>query len=231
MTNVFRNLHGSSLPDLWSLLPPPDETSIPEPPQRLNRGLIDALKKNVPSLDEDGIIVEIGAELGGSTRLFLEEYSKAGVVSIDPWPEGYYLPPAWSSLKPSVAKYGRSLLPLYLYYCKDYRDRILPVREFSSDGLLKIHKAGLKPSFFYVDGDHTYHGVFTDLALINSLFPDTPIFGDDWNFTSSYPRYKGIQHSVQKAATDFSDHTSRPLTVFSNTYFIDVRPKDVKRFA
>jgi hypothetical protein len=221
----------NALPDLWSLLPQPTAGEIPEPPQRLNQGLVDALKKHAPSLDGDSIIVEIGAELGGSTRLFLEHFPSAHVVSIDPWPEGYHLPPAWGSLTAAVAKFGHSLLPLYLHYCRQYRDRLTAVREFSSDGLLKVYAAGLKPSLFYVDGDHTYHGVFTDLALINCLFPDIPIFGDDWKFTSSYPRYRGIEHSVQKAAKDFAEHTSRPLEVLSNTYVIGARTIEAKRYA
>jgi hypothetical protein len=223
--------NATALPALWSLLPQAEDIDIPPAPQRLNRGLVEALKKHVPSLAAESIIVEIGAELGGSTRLFLEHFSNAQVVSIDPWPVGYNLPAAWGSLKSAVAKCGNSLLPLYLHYCKQYRNRVTPVREFSSDGLIKVYNAGLKPSLFYVDGDHTYHGAFTDLALINSLFPDTLILGDDWSFTSSYPRYRGIDYSVQKAATDFAAHTSRPLDVISNTYAIGVRAADTTRYA
>lgn len=221
--------HG--LPDLWKLQPEVKDGDIPDVPKRLNRGLVEALREHMPALVANPLVVEIGAELGGSTRIFLESIPSGHIVSIDPWPQGYNIPQTWSFLKPAVAKYGGSLLPLYLHYCRQYKERITPVREFSSDGLQAIYKAALHPSLFYVDGDHTYHGVFTDLALINSLFPDTLIFGDDWNFTSSYPRYKGIEYSVQKAAKAFAEHTSRPLTVFSNTYVLGVRSSDSKRFA
>jgi hypothetical protein len=208
------------------------DVDIPDVPARLNGGLIEALNMHIPVLAVNPIVVEIGAELGGSTRIFLESIHGARVVSIDPWPKGYNIPQSWSFLKPAIAKYGGgSLLPLYLHYCRQYKERLTPVREFSSDGLQAIYNAGLKPSLFYVDGDHTYHGVFTDLALINSLFPDVTIFGDDWNFTSSYPRYRGIDYSVQKAAKDFAEHTSRPLEVFSNTYVIGVRAAETKRYA
>lgn len=76
------------------------------------------------------------------------------------------------------------------------------------------------PDIVYIDGDHRYMGVLQDLIMIHNLFPSALIIGDDWNFSSKYPIYKGIEESVQKAAIDFCDHFGLQLEAIKNTYAI-----------
>ncbi len=75
---------------LWSAYPWPEAPPVPEAPlvgrdssgfPLLERALAD-LGKSHP------VIMEIGAEFGGSTRKFLS-YPGTYVVSVDPWPDTY----------------------------------------------------------------------------------------------------------------------------------------------
>jgi hypothetical protein len=216
---------------IWSKAPSRDWIEGVKPVSRNNKGLNPLIDKFFPNLDSVKVIVEIGVEMGGGTRFFLNKFPSSIVICVDPWCEGYVLPKIWSHLNAKAARSKNSLLPLFLAFNACNKDRILPIQEFSSDGLIRVRELGFQPDLVYIDGDHTYHGVFSDLVMANALFPEAQILGDDWNFTSAYPRYRGIQYSVQKAATDFSEHVSRELVVIENSFLIGHRPAGVKRWA
>lgn len=208
---------------VWAQAPDPAWLAGVEPVGRPNRGLKELIARESIDVDAVETVLEIGAELGGSTRRFLGLFPNAVVVSVDPWMPGYTLPPEWSHLRGRAAQHDNSLFSLFLGFNAPHSDRILPIRHISSDGLMRARELGLKPDIVYIDGDHTYHGVFTDLVLADAMFPLARIMGDDWNFTSSYARYQGIEYSVQKAVKDFVLHTGREVRVLDNNYLVPPR--------
>ncbi|MBD3649070.1 MAG: class I SAM-dependent methyltransferase [Pseudomonadales bacterium] len=190
-----------------------------EPLGRPHNGLEEVLSDFVQDRNAEFLIMEIGSELGGSTRFFLDYLPNSRVICIDPWPDGYKIPADFEAIAPYVEE-NESLLPMFLYFCRDYRDRILPLRTFSSEGIVSVYQMGMAPNVIYIDGDHRYLGTLNDLIMAHNLFPDALIVGDDWNFSSKYAIYKGIEKSVQKAATDFADHFGLELKSFANTYAV-----------
>lgn len=192
-----------------------------KPVGRSHNGLEEILNQFLTDRYHTYRILEIGTELGGSTRFFCDYLPNSSVICIDPWPEGYKIPKGFTDVFPELKTLAiTSLYELFLYFCKDYQERILPLRTFSNEGIIQTYQMAYIPDIVYIDGDHRYMGVLQDLIMIHNLFPSALIIGDDWNFSSKYPIYKGIQKSVQKAAIDFCDHFGLQLEAIKNTYAI-----------
>jgi hypothetical protein len=189
------------------------------PRGRPHRGLEEALNRHLPRLDTEYLVLEVGCELGGSTRFFLDFLPRSSIVCIDPWPAGYKLPEDLTESEPDL-KDRESLYEMFLYFCRAYRTRILPIRKFSAEGVVDTFRMMLVPDIIYIDGDHRYLGTLNDLILMHNLFPDALIIGDDWNFSSTSAVYKGIERSVRKAAVDFADHFGLEVHSYKNTYVI-----------
>lgn len=209
--------------DIWSLAPDSSWLEGIDPVGRPSRGLAELIEGEKVNRNNVNVVLEIGAELGGSTRRFLSEFPNCMVVSVDPWSAGYVLPLEWAHLRAKAAESQGSLLQLFLGFNLPYKERILPLRCYSHAGLIRAREVGIVPDLVYVDGDHTYHGVMMDLILAQSLFPSALIVGDDWEFTSSHERYQGINYSVQKAAKDFAQHLGRDLVIYGNSYSLQRR--------
>lgn len=191
-----------------------------EPVGREHNGLEDILDRHLDKKDEPYLVCEIGSELGGSTRFFLDYLPNSKCVCIDPWPDEYKLPQEFFSRSPKLKEANASPYQLFLHMCEDYKQRILPIRDYSINGLMRFAKMNLSPDIIYVDGDHRYLGVVSDLVLSLHLFPEALLVGDDWNFSSEYSVYKGIKKSVQKGVLDVSDHFGLEIDTVKNTYFL-----------
>lgn len=144
------------------------------------------------------LIVELGSWLGSSTRFILDHAPNAVVLAIDHWKgSDYHLD----------RDYAKRRLPMlyetFLVNCWDYRDRLVPMRTTTVEGLLEVHALGLIPDFIYVDADHEYESVTLDLQLCVECFPTTRIVGDDWNWGEDLP--------VRRAALEFA--SKRGITV------------------
>jgi cephalosporin hydroxylase len=186
-----------------------------EPVGRTGRGLKDALAE----LDTTPrVIVEIGAEMGGSTRRFAGTFPDAVICSVDPWFEDYPLPDDWRHLKPKIEADRGSLFNLYRTFCAPYRDRVIPVRGLSHEVLPRLH--GVDVDLVYLDGDHRHLGLLADLVMTQMLFPAARVIGDDWKFNPSGQKYKGHAFPVQDAVRDFCDHYGKSFKVFNNTFLL-----------
>lgn len=198
-----------------------EENAIGRPVQGLSE-LLDA--SNLAG-NETITIIEVGVEMGGSTRLLLRKFPNARIFSIDPWIDAYPLPPIWKSdLEKYTARSNGSLLPIFQSYNWKYRDQITLLKHWSHDGLRVAYSMGVKPDLVFIDGDHRYHGVLSDLFLCYALFPGVQIFGDDWEFAPTAKKYKGIALPVRKAAEDFCDHIDGAIQADQNSYWIQTRP-------
>jgi hypothetical protein len=91
------------------------------------------------------------------------------------------------------------LLPVlyetFLANCWDYRQRIVPVRLDSLEGLAEVAQHGILPDVVYLDGDHTYEAVYADVQLIRRLFPAATLVGDDWD-------WEGVRAAVEQVARE-----------------------------
>jgi hypothetical protein len=134
------------------------------------------------------VVVELGAWLGMSTRHIAKLAPEATIISVDHW-EG-------SPEHRTGAQFQRMLPTLYesfLAECWDYRDRIIPLRLSTIDGLRTIAKYGIEPDLIFVDAEHSYEAVTAELELASELFPQARLVGDDFD-------WRGVQEAVQNFA-------------------------------
>lgn len=161
---------------------------VPVPPDRnwLFPTTREMLTKTVPR--DAKIILELGSFMGRSTRFLLEHAPQATVVAVDHWHGSGDM----QNDAEVVAMLPR-LYETFLSECWPWRGRIVPVRQTTLDGLREIAAAGIVPDAIYLDADHTYEAVRTDVTLIRELFPHAPLIGDDWD-------WPGVQQAVREAA-------------------------------
>jgi hypothetical protein len=123
------------------------------------------------------LVVELGAWLGLSTRFIADHAPGATVISVDHWA---------GSPEHQTQERFRELLPrlyeTFLARCWDYRDRVVPLRMSTLDGLRAVAEHGLQPDFVYVDAEHSFDAVTAELTLARQLFPKAILGGDDYDW-------------------------------------------------
>lgn len=132
-------------------------------------------------------VVEVGAWLGLSTRFIADCVPQAMVITIDHWqgsPE-HQRRPEWQQMLPT-------LYDTFLALCWDYRQRMIPIKQSSREGLKTIAEYGVTPDLIYLDSEHSYNALSADLELCTQLFPGAIFVGDDYQ-----------EPEVQEALQDF----------------------------
>ena len=74
------------------------------------------------------------------------------------------------------------LYETFLAECWLLRDRIVPLRCDTQEGLQEVARAGLTPEVVYIDADHRYDAVKADLETALDLFPAAQVAGDDFDW-------------------------------------------------
>lgn len=123
------------------------------------------------------LVVEIGAWLGLSTRWLAACAPNAGIISIDTWkgsPEHLAAPELRAMLP--------TLFETWQVNCWELRPQLLPLRMNSAEGLEEIAVAGLQPELIFIDGDHSFDAVTSDLRTALERFPQANLVGDDWDW-------------------------------------------------
>lgn len=133
------------------------------------------------------VVLEIGAFLGGSTRLWLAASPQVTVIALDPW-EGSWANFAVSSGKPQFAAQLAAAdagYQTFLANLWEHRERVVPLRGKSPEKLYELHALGVAPDLVYLDSDKS--GV--ELEICRELFPHATLTGDDWTFGAAegYP--------------------------------------------
>lgn len=197
----------------WPVAPPFPDVPIAGRPTK-------GIELAVAALDgtQDPIVVEVGAEFGGSTRTWMDARPDCRVVSIDPWPTPYRAR-AWREMVDMVGS-DVETIELFMNFCWPYRDRLAPLRGVTPGGLVELHDLGLTPSLVYIDGDHRYEAVMRDIAVADGLFPDAIICGDDWLFDPKGKKYRGMPVPVQRAVVDYCNFAQYGVDVRANTWVI-----------
>lgn len=212
--------------EIWPAERPIPELANQTEAGRPTGGLSDLLDAIVASRSRPiRTIVEIGGELGGSTRFFLRKFPDAQVVTIDPWPENYrHIGKKWPEIAVHAEADKLSYYRVFLSLNWEWRERLLPLRATSGEGLPQLFAIGLMPDIIYVDGMHTFHGCYEDLTLAYHLFPEATIAGDDWEFNPGLEHHQFMGHlfPVRKAVSEFAfAHSRLEVRTAGNCYFIE----------
>ncbi len=141
----------------------------------------------------DRVIVELGAWLGLSTRLIAELAPGADIITIDTWagsPE-HRARPEWASMLPA-------LFETFVAMNWEYRERITPLRANTLEGLQLIASVGLQADVVYIDAEHSYEAVRSELEMCHRLFPNARLIGDDYH-----------DANVRRAVDDFATRAGR----------------------
>jgi hypothetical protein len=205
---------------LWASYPWPDTPPVPEAPLTgRDQAGFDLLFKTIAEIGKPTpVVMEIGAEFGGSTRKFLSQPG-VYVVSVDPWPDAYG-GGSFPELQPFLGRED-GMYELFQTFNFEYRDRIAMVREYSPAGPLVVHDAGVEVDLIYVDGDHRYDPVLRDLTIASALFPNAVITGDDWLLDSMHKKYEGIDRAVQVAVKRWAATNHVHVEVDGDTWLVD----------
>lgn len=129
---------------------------------------------------ETKIVVELGSLCGLSARFLCERAPFAVVICIDHWkgsPEHFVRAeqgrPGWKERLPR----------LYETFCGNmwpWRDRVVPMKTTTLEGLRELHGLQISPDLIYVDAAHDSESVTNDVATSMKLFPQAALVGDDW---------------------------------------------------
>ncbi len=145
------------------------------------------------------IVLELGAWLGMSTRM-LVDWCPGTVITIDHWK---------GSAEHQV---NYPFLPiLYETFVRNawdgHRDRLIPMRTNTQEGMRELAELGITPDVIYVDASHETPLVVQDLTTAMQLFPAAHIVGDDWTWDS-----------VKDAAYEVQPQTTRLLVPHTTCY-------------
>jgi len=124
------------------------------------------------------ILIDGGTWLGLSAYNILVAAPKATVICIDHWR---------GSLEHQSAQFADQLSTLYetcLVNLWNFRDRVIPLRADSIEGLKEIARLAIEPNMIYVDWSHDAQSVCCDLLAARHLFPRAILLGDDWTLES-----------------------------------------------
>jgi len=149
-----------------------------------NRTMFERLGKNAK------IIVELGSWLGLSASYLLDLCPQATVICVDHW-------------RGSAEHHRREdwkvrLATLYETFLRHHwanRDRIVPMRTGTLDGLQELRELGIQPDLIYVDASHDEESVYQDITACLHHFPEAEIIGDDW-----------LHASVRRGVIRAADH-------------------------
>ncbi len=160
------------------------------------------------------VIVEIGAFLGGSVKMWLAASPEIVVVAVDPWKD------PWEDFARNSGRPASEALQLdepgggYRTFLRNFweeRHRVIPIRGKSPDKLHDLHAAGLRPDLVYIDSDKSGR----ELEVCEALFPGAIICGDDWLWApeQGYP--------IRRPVQTFCRNHGRYLRVDHHTWVID----------
>jgi hypothetical protein len=183
--SISVGIHPPSLEKLAAAHPwPIEKPSVP--PNRQHGWLMPGTKKALQAAlsANTRVVVELGSWLGLSTRFIADHAPNAVVIAVDHW-KGSPEHQAREDLQPLLAQ----LYETFLASCWEYRDRIIPIRALTVEGMREIARYNVRPDVVYIDADHSYEAVKADLEEAVGLFPGSKIVGDDWD-------WPGVRQSV-----------------------------------
>ena len=147
------------------------------------------------------IILEVGSWFGKNVLELLELVPDCKIISVDTWEGG-------PEHQEGELHYQPELGYLYEQFIRnvwDYRDRVLPIRALSWDGMEEVAKAGLEPDLVYIDAGHTFDCVFKDLETATRLFGSSIICGDDYDWVEKNEVREVVERFCAANSLEFSN--------------------------
>jgi len=151
------------------------------------------------------IIIELGSWLGTSTRIMLNAAPNAILIAVDHWK---------GSLRHQDHPIYKNKLPtlyeVFLVNCWDFKERLIPVRENTIDGLQIIYDFDIKPDLILVDAEHSYSATLRDITASKKLFPSAILVGDDflWNEDEeqNFPVKRAVKSYAKQHQLEIKTH-------------------------
>lgn len=94
----------------------------------------------------------------------------------------------------------------FIANCWSYRDRIIPMRMSTKEGLPLLLSSSIHPDFAYVDAGHDYDSVRYDITTCLKF--GCPLIGDDFNPRQWSPVVTAIWDVAAKNHRDMKIHGS-----------------------
>jgi predicted O-methyltransferase YrrM len=129
------------------------------------------------------VVIELGSYAGKSTRFICQHAPNALVYCVDLWSNEFLE----QELGHNYNRSGNSKIPYNLYdtflvNMWREKERLLPLKMLTTEGLKMLSEAGVKPDLIYIDAGHDYEPVLEDIRLSLEYFPGAIIVGDDWDY-------------------------------------------------
>lgn len=145
------------------------------------------------------LVLEIGSWVGLSSRFLCESTNfRSTIISIDHWK---------GSAEHKNISFISRLYDTFISNCWHHKNKIIPVKTDSITGLQEVYNCNIYPHLIYLDGSHDTLSVIKDLLMINNLFPNAKIIGDDWKWAT-----------VQAAVNQFSHETGRKFKTYESCF-------------
>mmetsp|Transcript_24972 Transcript_24972/g.42232 ORF Transcript_24972/g.42232 Transcript_24972/m.42232 type:complete len:316 (+) Transcript_24972:55-1002(+) len=180
----------------------PDTVGFPEShpgvPTKAHGWFLDTHKRVFDRVlnPETKIIIELGSWFGSSAKWFCEN-TNATIFAIDIWDDSFILRDEHyvdSNSKLSRLLRDHPLYPTFLANLWEHRDRLVPLRMKTVDGLQFLKSRGITPDVIYIDADHHYEPAREDISAALDLFPNAILVGDD------YGNYEDVRRAVHECA-------------------------------
>jgi len=128
-------------------------------------------------------VIEVGSWVGGgSTRHMGEMLKKRGgtLYAVDTWLGSIEHQPGQSAYQPILPRLYQQFLSNMIHW--NLTSVVVPMKMKSIEAAEILE---VKPDLIYIDGDHTYNAVYTDLhAWYPHVHQDCVFCGDDWTWES-----------------------------------------------
>jgi hypothetical protein len=148
---------------------------------------------------EPKVVVELGCWYGASSLWFAKHCPNAKLFAVDLWDDSFILDDDHYNKSNEVACLLRNhpLYETYLANLWDYKDIVIPMRMGTTRALELLQKNKIVPDIIYIDADHHYDAVKSDITACLTMFPNAVLVGDD------YGNYDDVRRAVHECANDY----------------------------
>lgn len=143
------------------------------------------------------IMVEVGAFVGGSAKVWLQASPALTLIAIDPWAGDWWVNYARQNGKDRFAEVFAERdgpFKAFTSLVWDFRDRVIAMRGSSPSAIEELHELGIRPQLFFFDSNKSGE----ELELCSRLFPSAALTGDDWTWSLNG------EFPIRKAVTEFA---------------------------
>lgn len=126
--------------------------------------------------DKPMTVLELGSFRGLSSKFIVGQLRPIDtLICIDHWlgSEEHHRREDWRELLSTLHE-------TFLHNLWEHRERVVPMRTTTRDGLRELKKLGIAPDVIYVDAAHDAESVYQDVRDCLEFFPGAEICGDDW---------------------------------------------------